>query len=56
MSNIVVMGRNFLEKLQRRKSLPTGPVDLEDRITADLLCVECGESLRGQSERKPCAT
>src|SRR5215470_16430735 len=39
----------------RRRAISAGPVDIEDRIVGDVLCIECGTSLQGQSVRQPCA-
>lgn len=43
-----------LELPRKRRSLSPGPVDLEDHITQDLFCVECGGNLRGQNVRLKC--
>lgn len=44
-----------LELPRKRRSIPTGPVDLEDRIIQDVWCVECGANLQGQSVREKCS-
>src|SRR5215470_5059469 len=57
MKMIGLMSWNPLGKLPRvrRGAVSAGPVDVEDRITGDILCIECGTSVRGQSVRQPCA-
>jgi hypothetical protein len=38
----------------RSTKLAPSPVDLEDRVVADLRCIKCGASLRGQSVNALC--
>lgn len=44
-----------LDESRNRRSLSAGPVDLDDRVVADVWCIECGANLRGQNVREPCS-
>ena len=40
--------RPLVRALERPRAVPGGPVDPEDRIVADILCVNCSAKIRGQ--------
>lgn len=47
-----------LKRTRRKKkgSIAAAPVDLEDRVVADIRCIACGASLQGHPVSEPCAS
>jgi hypothetical protein len=46
--------RPLARALERPRAIPGGPVDPEDRIVADILCVNCSAKIRGQYLTENC--
>lgn len=46
--------RPLVRALEQPRAIPGGPVDPEDRIVADILCVNCSAKIRGQYLTEGC--